>query len=93
MKFGMEKALILGKLSYRVPENIIEKFKKIDGVEDADLIFGPYDFYILLNTESKKTLGNTSIQIRSIEGVLDTMTCYVVNFTDIRPEATGSTVE
>ena len=89
----MEKALILGKLSYRVPQNIIEEFQKIDGVIDADMIFGPYDFYILLNTESKRTLTNTTLMIRSMEGVLDSLTCYVVDITDIRPEATGPRAE
>jgi nitrate reductase NapAB chaperone NapD len=89
----MEKALILGKLSHRVPRNIIDQFKKIKGVIDADMIFGPYDFYVLINTDSKEILGETSLKIRSIEGVLDTQTCYVVTFSDIRPEATGSYAE
>ena len=43
----MEKALILGKLSIRAPRNIIEEIKKSQGVTDADLIFGPYDFYVI----------------------------------------------
>jgi hypothetical protein len=89
----MEKALILGKLSYRVPQNIIEEFQKIDGVIDTDMIFGPYDFYILLNTKSKRTLTNTTLKIRSMEGVLDSLTCYVVDITDIRPEAKGPRAE
>jgi nitrate reductase NapAB chaperone NapD len=89
----MEKALILGKLSHRVPRNIIDQFKKIKGVSDADMIFGPHDFYIIINTESKEMLGDTSLKIRSLEGVLDTQTCYVVALPDIRPEATGSYAE
>jgi uncharacterized protein with GYD domain len=85
----MEKALMLGKLSYRVPKNIIERFKKIEGVVDADMVLGPYDFYTIIETDSKDELGEISLKMRSIEGVLDTLTCYIITLDDIRPEATG----
>ena len=85
----MEKALIIGKLSHRVPRNIIEQFKKLKGVSDADMVFGPYDFYIVIKTDSKEMLGDTSLKIRSIKGVLDSQTCYVVSLPEIRPEAKG----
>jgi len=62
-------------------------------VTDADLIFGPYDFYIIFKTETKETMGNIALKIRSIEGVLDSQTCYVVSLSDIRPEATGPGIE
>lgn len=89
----MEQALILGKISHRVPSDVLEKLKKIQGVSDANLIFGPYDFYVTVKTETKEMLGDTAFQIRSIEGVLDSLTCYVVSFSDIRPEARGSGIE
>ena len=89
----MEQALIIGKISHRVPENIIEKFRKIDGVNEANLIFGPYDFYVTVKTETKEKLGDIAFNIRSIEGVLDSLTCYVVSFSDIRPEASGPSIE
>ena len=89
----MEKALILGKLSHRVTKDVAEKYKKIKGVTDANLIFGPYDFYVLLKTDTKEEMGDIAFQIRSIEGVLDSLTCYVVSFSDIRPEATGTGIE
>ncbi len=89
----MEQALILGKISHRAPRNIIEKFKKIDGVTEANLIFGPYDFYALVKTETKETMGDIALEIRSIDGVIDSLTCYVISFSDIRPEATGPLVE
>ena len=89
----MEQALILGKISHRVPGDILDKLMKIEGVNEANLIFGPYDFYATLKTETKEMLGDTAFQIRSIEGVLDSLTCYVVNFSDIRPEALGQGIE
>lgn len=89
----MEQALILGKISHRVPGDILEKLKEIDGVSETNLIFGPYDFYVTVKTETKELLGDTAFQIRSIEGVLDSLTCYVVSFSDIRPNASGPGIE
>ena len=89
----MEQALILGKISHRVPSDILEKIKKIKGVNDANLIFGPYDFYVTINTETKEMMGDIAIKIRSIEGIIDSLTCYVVSFSDIRPEAKGPGIE
>jgi len=85
----MEQALILGKISHRAPGDILGKLKKIQGISEANLIFGPYDFYVTVKTETKERLGDTAFKIRSIEGVLDSLTCYVVSFSDIRPEARG----
>ncbi len=89
----MEQALILGKISHRVPGNVLEKLKKIQGVNDANLIFGPYDFYVTVKAETKEMLGDVAFIIRSIDGVIDSLTCYVVSFSDIRPEAKGSGIE
>ena len=89
----MEQAIILGKLALSVPRDIVKKFKGVSGVTDANLIFGPYDFYIIVNAETKETLGEAVLQIRSIAGVSETMTCYVISFSDIRPEARGAVVE
>ncbi len=89
----MEQALILGKISHRVPGDILEKLREIVGVSETNLIFGPYDFYVIVKTETKEMLGDTAFQIRSIDGVIDSLTCYVVSFSDIRPEAKGSGIE
>ena len=75
----MEQALILGKIAHRVPSNILEKFRAIEGVREANLIFGPYDFYITIQTDTKETMGDVAFKIRSIEGVLDSLTCTVVS--------------
>ena len=93
LQLSMEKALVLGKISHRAPRNIIEEIKKTQGVTDADLIFGPYDFYVIFKTETKEMMGDIALKIRSIEGVIDSLTCYVVSLSDIRPEATGPGIE
>jgi uncharacterized protein with GYD domain len=87
----MKKALIMGKLSHRAPKDIIEQFKKIKGVTDTDLIFGPYDFYIIIETDSKERLVETSVKIRSIGGVLDTQTSYVIKYQILGPRQQAHT--
>lgn len=89
----MEQALLLGKISYRAPSNVLEEIKKIKGVKEANLIFGPYDFYVTISTETKEMMGDIAIKIRSIKGIVDSLTCYVVTFSDIRPEAKGPNIE
>jgi DNA-binding Lrp family transcriptional regulator len=89
----MEQALILGKISHRVPSNILEQFNEIEGVNDANLIYGPYDFYVTIKTDTKELMRDIAFQIRSIDGVIDSLTCYVVSFSDIRPEAIGPGIE
>lgn len=89
----MEQALVLGKISQRVPTDIIEKIREIQGVSEANLIFGPYDFYSTIKTETKERMGDIAFQIRSIDGIIDSLTCYVVSFSDIRPEAKGPGIE
>ena len=85
----MEKAIVMGKLSHRVPKNIIESFKTVEGVFDVNTVFGPYDFYAVINAESKEMLRDISLKIRSFDGVLDTLTSYVCNLDDIKPEPRG----
>ncbi len=82
----MEKALILGKLSHRVPRDLIDQLRKTEGVLDAEMVFGSYDFYVVLKCESREMLNNISLKIRSFEGVLDVQTLKVVSIPDIRPE-------
>jgi hypothetical protein len=89
----MEKVLILGKMSHRVQRDILDQIRDLDGVTDAQFIFGPYDFYVTVETETKEEVGDTVWKIRGFEGVLDTITCYVVSFSDIRPSAKGPLIE
>ena len=64
----MEQALILGKISHRVPSDILEKIKKIKGVSEANLIFGPYDFYVTISTETKENMGDIAGDLASRRG-------------------------
>ena len=89
----MEQALILGKISHRVPSKILEQLKNIEGVSEANLVFGPHDFYATIKADTKEAMGDIAFKIRSIDGIFNSMTCNVVSFADIRPEASGPGIE
>ena len=74
----MEKAVILGNLARSFPMETLDKFKGIKGVIDADIIFGPYDFYVVAQAEEKEKLSEIALKIRFTEGVTSTTTCNVV---------------
>lgn len=75
----MEKAIILGTLSYSFPVEILDNFKNIKGVTDTDFLFGPYDFYVVAQTEAKEKLSEIALQIRFTKGVASTITCNVID--------------
>lgn len=75
----MEKAIILGSLARSFPMEILDNFKSIKGVIDSDFIFGPYDFYVIVQAEEKENLSAIALKIRFTEGVTSTITCNVVN--------------
>ena len=74
----MEQALVLVVLAFSYPRDMLDKIKSIPGVTDANLIYGPYDLYVMVKTETKDELREAIIQIREIEGIRSTMTCNVV---------------
>jgi hypothetical protein len=82
----IEKAVILGTLSYMFPRNVLNDFKNIPGVTDANFLFGPYDFCVIAENESREKLNETALRIRFIKGVMSTTTSYVVDAAAIRPD-------
>ncbi len=79
MGIDLEKVVILGSLTRSFPMEILDKFKSIKDVIDADLLFGPYDFYVVAQAEEKEKLNEIALKIRFAEGVASTTTCSVVN--------------
>jgi hypothetical protein len=74
----MEKALILITLKMEYSSNLKEQIKALPGVVDADLIYGPYDAYAIVETETKEELRDLIMKIRQIFGVHLTLTCNVL---------------
>jgi len=56
----------------------IETIRKLEGVLESEMLYGPYDAYALINAQDSEKLREIIIQkIRDIDGVQSTLTCFV----------------
>ena len=56
----------------------IETIRRLEGVQEAEMLYGPYDAYALIMANDSEKLREIIIQkIREIEGVQSTLTCFV----------------
>jgi DNA-binding Lrp family transcriptional regulator len=61
-----------------VPE-VVRNLKRLNGVVDAHMTFGPYDVVAIVQASDINTLGPLiATEVQPIPGVLDTLTCLVV---------------
>ena len=61
-----------------VPE-VIRNLRRLDGVLQANMTFGPYDVVAEINAENVNHLGKlVASNIQPIPGLIDTLTCLVV---------------
>jgi len=74
----MEKALVLITLTMKYSSNLVEQIKKFPGVTDAALVYGPYDAFAVVESETKEKQRDTIMKIREVFGVLKTVTCNVI---------------
>jgi len=59
---------------------VVRQMKRIEGVIDAHVTFGPYDAVIVIEAGDVKKIGNVVHRdIHPIPGVLDTLTCLAVD--------------
>ena len=57
----------------------IRQIKRVEGVTEANMTFGPYDAVAVVHADNIKTLGKILSQgIQPIPGVLETLTCLAV---------------
>lgn len=75
----MVQALVLGNVAFSFPKELKNELMNIPEVNDANLIYGSHDFYVILKAEKEKELMEAITQIRGIDGVQSIMTCKVVN--------------
>lgn len=74
----MDKALILLTLEPDAGSEVIEDIRKTDGVIETHFLYGPYDAYVMIEAADSAELQNIVIDnIRQIEGIRSTMTCFV----------------
>jgi DNA-binding Lrp family transcriptional regulator len=74
----MDKALVLLTLEPETGSTPIEKVRKISGVLEADLLYGPYDAYALIEGLNSGILQGIIIEkMRQVDGIRSTLTCFV----------------
>jgi DNA-binding Lrp family transcriptional regulator len=74
------KAYILITISTGQIEQAVEHLRRLEGVVEANMAFGPYDAVAVVEAEDVKTLGKImATRIQPIPGVLETLTCLVVD--------------
>lgn len=73
----MTRALVLLTLEPDFGEIPVENLKKLTGVNSSELLYGPYDAYVLIETENAEDLSNVVVKIRNIDGIQSTLTCFV----------------
>lgn len=74
----MTKALVLMTLEPDSGREPIETIRKLEGVLESEMLYGPYDAYALLKAEGSEKLRDIIIkEIREIDGVQSTLTCFI----------------
>ena len=76
----MTRALILLTLEPDAGNKPVEKVKKISEVIDSEMLYGPFDAYVLIDAEDSQTLQDIIIKkVRNIEGIESTLTCFIAS--------------
>lgn len=73
------KAYILITIRPGEIEHVVQHLKRIDGVVEASMTFGPYDAVAVVEGDNVHHIGRImASSIQPIPGVLETMTCLAV---------------
>ncbi len=76
----MVQAYVLIQTEVGKAAQVAEEARRIQGVEQADDVTGPYDVIVKASAETVDQLGKLVVaRIQSIEGITRTLTCPIVN--------------
>ncbi len=74
------KAYVMLRSQLMETADVVDMIRKIKGVVQADVTFGPYDAVVQVEAADLDTLSRVVIRdIRTVPGVIDTLTCLAVN--------------
>jgi DNA-binding Lrp family transcriptional regulator len=74
------KAYVLIKIRAGEVKDVVDSLKKVKGVKEAHMTFGPYDAVAEVETADVASLGMiTATDIQPIPGVEQTLTCLAVD--------------
>lgn len=73
------KAYILIRVRMGAVNEVLKNLRRLEGVIEANMTFGPYDVIAQAQTRDVNQLGRLiASEIQPIPGVLETLTCLVV---------------
>lgn len=73
------KAYILIKVRAGDLKDVVNHLRKVEGVIEANMTFGPYDAIAVVETADIAKLGKvTAVDIQPIPGIEQTLTCLAV---------------
>ena len=76
----MVQAYVLIQTEVGKAASVAEEVRKIEGVENADDVTGPYDVIVRASAEDVDQLGKLVVaKVQAVEGITRTLTCPVVN--------------
>lgn len=76
----MVKAFVLIQTEQGKMAEAAEYLKKIDGVEEVDVVTGPYDVIAHIVADEMDAIGKLVVsEVQTASGVVRTLTCPVVN--------------
>ncbi len=74
----MVSAVVLVNTNLDAQDNVLQKLKLIDGVEEAHTLHGVYDFFVKINASSIEDLKNiTRFQIKQVSGITSSLTLLI----------------
>jgi DNA-binding Lrp family transcriptional regulator len=75
---GPIKALILLRTDPKIEKKLLDELKTYEGVQEAHMIYGPYDIYSIIEVPSYDELNDLVLnKVRRLYGVKSTTTCYL----------------
>lgn len=73
------KAYILIHIRTGEIREVVRQLRRVEGVTEASMTFGPYDAVAVVEAQDVKTIGDImATAIQPIPGVIDTLTCLAV---------------
>ena len=74
------KAYVLVKVRVGEVGPVVKQLRRLEGVLEADITFGPYDIVATIEAEDINDLGNlVYFTIQPIPGIKETLSCLVAD--------------
>jgi DNA-binding Lrp family transcriptional regulator len=74
----MEQALILVVLAGSFKRETIDNIRALPGVTSAYFLYGPYDLYVMIQSDDREVIRQTVMKIREMDSVKSTLTCNII---------------